>query len=113
MKIITNNKPRELLHGWDLTEAERKELDYIAPYDDENAWCNETNRFFRYRGEVYDTNQFIRIVPMSEGAGFCHGVEDDSPLLKWDGIQTDSYFSGVVVRYAEDFESIVVGVATW
>ena len=32
-------------------------------------------------------------------------------LSKWDGIQTDSFFSGIVIRYCDDFERVVVGLA--
>lgn len=104
--IRTNNRPRDLLSGYELTEAERKELDYIEDIDE------TFNRFFRYQGQVYDTYEFVRIVPRSKVVGFEHGVDEDSPLLKWAGIQTDSYFSGVVVRYVENFERVVVGVVS-
>jgi hypothetical protein len=86
-------------------------LDYIAEVDDKESWGNEVNRFFRYRGDIYDTNEFVRIVPCSQSFGYCHGAEPDSPLLKWDGIQTDSFFSGIVIRYCEGYESVVVGLA--
>ena len=111
MTIKTNNVPRELLSGWELTQEERLELDYIADEDDNESWGNEVNRFFRYNGDIYDTNEFVRIVPRSQCVGFEHGVEPDSPLLKWDGIQTDSFFSGIVIRYCEGYESVVVGLA--
>ena len=114
LRIRTNNVPRELLSGWDLSEAERRELDYVADVDDQDAWCNECDRFFRYRGDIYDTQQFVRIERRAAmTSGFCHGVDDDSPLLEWDGIQTDSFFSGVVVRYLRDEDGyVVVGLAT-
>ena len=31
-----------------------------------------------------------------------------SPLKVWDGYLSDSFFSGVLVRYADDCESVVV-----
>ena len=105
MKIKTNNVPRDLLSGYELTAKEKEELDYIENIDD----C--FNQFFRYRGEIYDTQEFVRIERRSQLSNpFCHGVDDDSQLLKWHGIQTDSFFSGVVIRYTEDFEQIVVGL---
>ena len=115
MRIITNNKPRPLFSGYELTNAERRELDYIAPPDDVETWCEQHNRFFRYRGNVYDIQEFTRIVRQSDRVNpFEHGVwEENSPLLNWDGIQTDSYFSGVVIRYVPDsgYCDIVVGLA--
>lgn len=110
--IRTNNVPRELISGWELTKKERKELDYIGEVNDENVWSNEVNRFFRYRGEIYDIHEFVCIEKRSQLTNsFCHGVDDDSILLKWDGIQTDSFFSAIVVRYTDN-ENIVVGSYT-
>lgn len=105
MTITTNNVPRALLSAFDLSQAELKEFDYIEDIEE----CG--NRFFRYRGQVYDTGEFVRIEKRSALTnGFCHGVDDNSPLLDWHGIMTDSYFSGIVVRYTEDHEQIVVGL---
>lgn len=102
LTVTTNNVPRDLLSGWDLTKREREELDYIAPANNLEAWGNEVNRFFRYRGNIYDIQEFVRIVPPGGHAG---------ELSKWGGILTDSYFSGIVIRYCDDFERVVVGLA--
>lgn len=113
MKIITNNNKRPLLSGWELTESERKQLDYIAKPDDIETWSDCINQFFRYRGQIYDTNEFVRIERPGERTNpFCFiAWGDDNPLLRWDGIQTDSFFSGVVIRYADsDCCNIVVGL---
>lgn len=115
--IRTNNVPRDILYPWDLSLAELADFDYLidAP-DDATAeqlqelWCDSGAQFFRYRGELYDLSEFVRIVPLSQQYGFEHGVSEDSPLLKWQGIRTDSYFSALVVRYANDDESLVVGL---
>jgi hypothetical protein len=112
LTITTNNVPRDLLSGWDLTERERKELDYVAPVDDSEAWGNEVDRFFRYRGQIYDTHEFVRIVPPGGIDPNPYVFRDHAgELSKWDGIQTDSYFSGIVIRYCDDFERVVVGLA--
>jgi hypothetical protein len=34
--------------------------------------------------------------------GNVHTCEDGNPLLKWDGICTDSFFSAVVIRYVQE-----------
>ena len=104
MEIKTNNCPRGLVSVQDMPEKDRADFDYI----DENAQF--TARVFRYRGAWYDVNEFVRIVKRSAGnMGFCHGVDDDSPLLQWNGIQTDTHFSGVVVRYVDGFERVIMG----
>lgn len=113
LKIRTNRQFRPLLSGFELTESERKELDYIADSSDLEKWSEQYNRFFRYRGNVYDTNEFVRIVKRSEyRGGFSHCVDEDSQLLNWDCIQTDSFFSGIVIKYDScDYDSVMVGLA--
>ena len=89
-----------LLSGYELTPEERKELDYIGLPDDEDIWTEQTDRFFRFRDSIYDTHEFVRIVARKDSfGGFSHTVDNDSPLLEWEAIQTDSFFSGVVLRY--------------
>ena len=88
-KVVTNNAPRPVLSGWDLTEKEREEFDYI-----ENV-VNEPYRFFRYKGNVYDLQEFI--LPGKN-------LED------WDGVRADSFFSVVVIKLiADDYESVIAG----
>jgi hypothetical protein len=101
--IKTNNIPRPTIHRFELTEKESKEFDYLP--EDEGT-------FFRYRGHVYDLGEFVRIVPqgVADPNGFAHHDRDGS-LKGWHGIQTDSFFSALVIRYAEGgvYDDIVVG----
>ena len=89
LKIITNNRPRHFVYGYELTAKEKADFDYI-PADEIDG-----HDFFRYRGNVYDPGEFMR-VPEGAFPG------------KWDGYAGDSYFSGVLIRYTEDMESVVV-----
>lgn len=94
--ITTNNVPRDILDAYELTPAERAEFDYFDwEAVDRGA---DSGSFFRYRGQLYDLGEFERW---------------DNPAsptrLGWDGFRADSYFSGIVVRYVEDYERIVVG----
>lgn len=93
LKIITNNHYRHLICGYDLTESEKSEFDYIKPEDIE---CHE---FFRYRGQLYDPSEFMR-------------VSEQAPELmkQWDGYSSDSFFSGIVIKYSEDYESVKIGL---
>ena len=93
MQITTNNVPRDVLTDWDLTESERSEFDYL----DLNAG---EGSFFRYRGIAYDLGEFTV------------WNNPESPTNEnWDGFRSDSYFSGLVVRYCNDCEQVVVGLA--
>lgn len=94
--IKTNGHTRDLLNWWNLTPDEKED---VAGYDGV-----EDSEFFRFKGNVYDLNEFMRL-------------EHSNPdLFKgWDGYAGDSYFSGVLVRYPRDewgdldTESIIVG----
>lgn len=84
MNIITNNVPRNVICGHELSSKERSEFDYYSDDDIVNA------SFVRYKGQLYDLKEFMR----------WNGVQD-SPLAKWDGYMSDSYFSGTLVRFAD------------
>lgn len=101
MEIRTNNKPRHIVYGFELSDKEKQEFDYLGD-DLDNA------EFFRYKGQVYDLGEFVRIETTRTNA-FTTVAEKDSPLAAWHGISSDSYFSGVVVKYTPDYESVVVG----
>lgn len=90
--IKTNHHWHELLTWHDIPESERADFDYI---DSEERF---SPRMFCYRGRWYDTNEFF-VIPQSLPA----------ELREWSGYQSDSYFSGVVVRYSDDFEQVQVG----
>lgn len=111
MKITTNHQPRPVLYWYDLTGAERAELDYL---DDEDKQADA--RLFRYRGHVYDLGEFQAIRTRSQQARSLHHwaytAEDDSPLTSWHGIQTDSAFSALVIHLAADGETVIVGNMT-
>lgn len=88
MTVKTNKHWRNLLYGYELTPEERKDFDYIDPED------FDSHAFFRYRGVVYDPGEFM-----------C--CPDD--LGPWDGYASDTFFSGIVIRYSRDTERVQVG----
>mgnify|MGYP003439476254 CR=1 FL=1 len=105
MKITTNNAPRPLVSGCDVpAKIMDSEFDYV---DDDDKY---SERFFCYRGSWYDLHEFVRIRPRADAVGFEHGVDADSPLASWHAIQTDSYFSAIVIRLADD-DRVIVGRA--
>ena len=91
MKIVTNHKFRNLLYGYELTENEKKEFDYI---ESDNL---DSHSFFRYKGHCYDPDEFMKITN-----------NNDIEFLKYDGYSSDSYFSGILIKYSEDMESIKI-----
>ncbi len=95
LRIVTNNVPRDVVEAYELTAAERAEFDYMDWDAIERG--EDSASFFRYKGTTYDLGEFLRW----DGVPF-------SPLARWDGYQSDSFFSGILVRYCEDFERVIV-----
>lgn len=93
--VRTNNVPRDVIYGYQLTEKEQKELDYLD-------WSNENSEamyatFFRYKGNVYDLAECMR-------------VEESNTLCKgWEGYFGETFFSAVVIKYVNNFEQVIVG----
>ena len=95
LTITTNHVPRELVALDQLPAKAREDFTYITG---EDAW---SPRLFKYRGAWYDSHEFQRI--------------PDTPLwrgerIRWDGYQSDTFFSGVVLQYADvSGETVIVG----
>jgi hypothetical protein len=112
MTIKTNHVPRDIVYAWELTEQEQAEFDYLDWEAIERG--EDSADFFRYRGQLYDLSEFSRIT--APGSTIRHPMECQSQDLQgWDGYASDSFFSGIVVRYPRDErgnidgEDIIVG----
>ena len=96
-RIITNNVPRLITDAYELTADERKEFDYLNWEAIDNG--RDSASFVRYKGELYDLGEFVAW---------------DNPASPtragWDAYRSDSFFSGLVVRYCEDHDYVVVGL---
>ena len=92
LTIRTNNIPRNVICGFDLTEAEQKEFDWIDFTQDDGA----SHSFFRYKRQVYSLGEFMRC---RTACGF----------NEWDGYHGNSAFSGTLVRYVDHGERVIVG----
>ena len=88
--IESNHHERELHCLFELPDEAQPDFDYVT--GDEHA----SPRFFKYLGEWYDVNEFMTTRGVPAFAG-------------WHGYQSDSFFSGVLIRYTDDFEAVVVG----
>lgn len=53
MQIITNNKPRELIYGYQLTEKEKQDFDWLNDIDSE--------QFVQYQGMIIHIGEFVRL----------------------------------------------------
>jgi hypothetical protein len=110
-KVTTNNVPRPIVNAWELSDADRAEFDYLDwPAIERGEGSAE---FFRYKGTLYDLGEFSRVIAPDSVRH--HPMEcAASEFQGWDGYQGDSFFSGLLIRYAdrESFDSdagIIVG----
>jgi hypothetical protein len=95
MKIISNNQWRDFVMGYELTESERSDFDYIEDID--------SHFFIRYRGNLVDLSDFMAIDKTTLLPA------DNQSMQDWQGYVSDSYFSGLVLRYSEDYEQYQIG----
>ena len=106
MKIITNNHFKEILSFFDLTNKEQNDIK-------DNYDTIEESSFFRYRGQVYDLNEFMRVNERVRNwllANFDDAVTHNE-MQEWDGYHNDSFFSSVLVKYSECNDAVKVGLA--
>jgi hypothetical protein len=96
MTIKTNNVPRDVLEAFELSAGERAQFDYLNWPALEAG--EDSASFVRFKGELYDLGEFSTT----------SGMPEFSPLRAWDGYLSDSYFSGILVRYCEHFERVIV-----
>lgn len=80
MQIITNNIPRQIIYGYELTEKQKKDFDYLDDIDNHN--------FIKYKGHLYDVSEFMSTYNMDS-------------LKDWDGYSSDSFFSGVLIKFID------------
>jgi len=102
MRIITNNQARFTIDGGRFTAEERKEFDYLDWTAIDAGEGSAT--FFRYKGSLHDLGEFSSDYGMVKNFGL------PMHLHKWDGYRSDSFFSALVVRMVDGFESVVVGL---
>jgi len=89
--IRTNHAPRDIIYGFELTDAERAEHDYLTG---DELWGAS---FVRYRGRTYYLGDFTS------------ATGEDNPLatLGWDGFFADSAFSGIFIKIMPDCERVI------
>ena len=80
MKIITNNKPRQLVYGYELTSAQKSDFDYLEDEID-------GERFVQYQGMIIHIGEFVRTSDNSEES-----------KAGWQGVHALNAFCGVLVK---------------
>jgi hypothetical protein len=90
MKIITNNQPRDIIYSHELTPKEATWFDYLN-WDAIEAG-SESAEFVRYKGEIYHLQDTER-----------------STIDGWDSMLTDTFFSGILIKWCNDFEQVIIG----
>lgn len=99
LKITTNNVPRPLVDDFELSASERADFDYLNWEGIDEGIDSAT--FFRYKGQLYDLSNFMRI---------SHSADPGTPneFKGWDGYSADTAFSGILVKIVDE-ESVIVG----
>lgn len=103
VRITTNNRTRPLLSLVQVpAEVRESQFGYVADTDDnEEAY---TPRFFQFRGEWHDSNEFERSANSIAAQGY-------------DGQQVTSAWDAIVLRYFDrdgyELDGVVVGHAVW
>ena len=92
--IRTNNHVRSVLSWHDLTPKEQENFDYITESD------RDTAEFGRYRGAVYDLHD------MERGWG---ALAMPDFAKDWDNYLSDSFFSGILIRWVNGGEGVIFG----
>jgi len=86
--IYGNNHLIPLIYGYELSDSEKLEFDYLN--NEDGIFQEDDFTGFRYKGNIYDLGEFMRI---------------DSPVLfdgLFDGIHHETYFSGILIKLNED-----------
>lgn len=94
--IRSNFHKIDILAGWQLSNKEKRQFYYYSSLSD----LHEAS-FFRYRGRVYDMEEFSIFQDANRPDAF----------KNWEAYSNDTYSSGLVIRFAPDtnFECIQVG----
>ena len=98
INIVTNNVPRDVLYGYQMNHRVLKEefdIETESMNDDEMSdLCSR--QFVTFRGVWYNLQDFITTAP----GPWNHGLPEE--FEGWDGYSSDSFFSGVLLKYARD-----------
>jgi len=91
LEILNMETDIELISFFELSESEQNEIknDYDSV---------EESSFFRYRGQLHDLNNFMRLNHSDAGM----------PFKGFDAYHGDSFFSGTLIKLSECGDSLTV-----
>ena len=90
MKIVTNNKPRDIVSFFELKNKHQKEM--LDNFDNDV----EDMRFFVYKDNVYCLSDFCIIHNFGK---------------QWDASFSTSYFTSILIRLTNCNSAVIVGRA--
>ena len=90
MNIITNNQFREYIYSNDVPESVLK--DQFDWMDNPDEWT-----FIKYRGSYYTLDDFMQV------------DKNNETLKGWDGVSSDSFFSGLLIKFDDTGEGCIIG----
>jgi len=94
MLEIKDVERTEIVEAYELTAEERAEYDMLDWAAIEDG--SDSASFVRYRGQIYLLSDFSADWGLTRGSGL------PPELAGWHGHLSDSFFSGVVIRYRVD-----------
>lgn len=104
IKITTNNKPVQLVDGWNVPDNVWWS-DYDHTDRDSCSWFQVNRRW-------YHLEEFSRIRTREQQAQqldhHAVTVDNDSPVRLWGGYETCA-IEGMVIRFTEDLEGVIIG----
>ena len=92
MKILTNNKPRDIVYFFELKNKDQKEM--LETYGDQA----EELQFFTYKNNVYCLEDFCATNTGELGKN-------------WDAYLATSYFTSIMIRLTNCNSAVIVGRA--
>jgi hypothetical protein len=90
LTIKTDHKTRPLLYWHELPAKAQKEFDYLVSDEDQ-----QSSNFVKYKNWYYDISEFI-----------C--CSDELLELGWSGYRSDSFFSGVLLKFDKSDNNYVI-----
>jgi hypothetical protein len=95
--IRSDCKFHHIAYGFELSEKDRKEFDYLDFESEDGDGLNRD--FVKHRGEWIDLGDVLRAPEHLQDIG-------------WDGFNSDSFFSGVLIKYSKEMDSVKIGLLT-
>ena len=96
MKVITNYNWREFRYGNEVPESVHADYEHLEESEHYDMWI-------WYRSRWYHISDFLAWNTPWTGP-------KPADLAYWDGMVTDTFFSGVVIKVSEDCEKYQIGL---